>query len=65
MLGLHCCVGFSLAVASGGYSPGAGSRLLTVVFSLLWDAGSRSQGQWLQCMDLAALRHVGSSRARD
>ena len=48
-----------------GILSGAGSRLLTVAFSLLWDTGSRSQGQWLQCMDLTALRHVGSSRARD
>ena len=34
VLGLHCCAGFSLVVASGGYSPVANHRLLTVVASL-------------------------------
>ena len=34
VLGLHGCAGFSLVVASGGYSPGANHRLLTVVASL-------------------------------
>ena len=35
VLGLHCCLGFSLAVASEGYSPVAGSGFLIVVASLV------------------------------
>ena len=35
MLGLHCCVGCSLVVVSGGYSLVAVHGLLTVVASLV------------------------------
>ena len=45
MLGLHCCVGFSLVVVSRGYSS------LCVGFSLqwsfLWSTGSRVHCVWL------------------
>ena len=37
VLGLHCCSGFSLVVASGGYSLGAVHGLLIVVPSLVAD----------------------------
>ena len=33
--GLHCCVGFSLVVESGGYSLAAVRGLLTAVVSLV------------------------------
>ena len=39
VLGLHCCSGFSLAVASGGYSLGAARRLLIAVASLVAEYG--------------------------
>ena len=39
VLGPHCCMGFSLAVASRGYSLGAVHRLLIVVASLAVDHG--------------------------
>ena len=39
MLGLHCCVGFSLVVASGGYSPAAVRGLLVAVASLVSEHG--------------------------
>ena len=35
MLGLHCCAGFSLVVASGGYSLGVVRGLFIVVISLV------------------------------
>jgi len=35
MLGLHCCTGFSLVVASGGYSLVAVFRLLFAVASFV------------------------------
>ena len=35
VLGLRCCVGFSLVAASGGYPPAAVHRLLTAVASLV------------------------------
>ena len=35
VLGLHCCVGFGLAVASRGYSLDAVHRLLFAVVSLV------------------------------
>ena len=38
-LGLCCCVGFSLAVESGGYSPVAVCGLLTVGASLVVEHG--------------------------
>ena len=52
MLGLRCCMGFFLLVASGGYSLVAVLGLLIAVASL---AEHRLQGTWLQW-----LRHVGS-----
>ena len=39
VLGLRCCVGLSLAVASGGYSLAAVSELLIVVASLAAEPG--------------------------
>ena len=47
VLGLHCCVGSSPVVASGGCSPVAVCRLLTVVASyvalwLLWLKGVKA-----------------------
>ena len=39
VLGLHCCMGFSLVVASRGYSLVAVCRLLTVVASLAAEPG--------------------------
>ena len=42
MLGLHCCVGFSLAVVS--YSIVAVLRLLIAVVFLLWNMGCRAHG---------------------
>jgi len=44
MLGLHCCVGFSLVVANRGHPPAMVSRLLTAVTSLV--AEHRAQGIW-------------------
>ena len=52
MLGLRCCMGFFLLVASGGCSIVAVLGLLIAVASL---AEHRLQGMWLQW-----LRHVGS-----
>ena len=45
MLGLCCCVDFSLAVVSGGYSLAAVCRLLILVASLV--AEHRLQGAWV------------------
>ena len=39
VLGLCCCTGFSLVVASGGYSPVAVPGLLIVVASLVAEPG--------------------------
>ena len=39
VLGLHCCVGFSLVVASGGYSLNAVPGLLIVEASLVMERG--------------------------
>ena len=39
LLGIHCCVGFSLVVQSGGSSLVAAHRLLSV-----WSMGSRGRG---------------------
>ena len=50
MVGLHCCVR-----ASSGYSRWGP---LFIATSLLWSTGSR-------CLNLVALRHVGSSQTRD
>ena len=77
VLGLCCCVGFSLAVASGAWSPVAVRGLLLCGFLLqsigcraggpqkLRLPGSRTQAQQLWGMGLVALWHVGSSRIRD
>ena len=53
-LGLRCCTGFSLAVASRGYSLDAVCELLTVVASPIAEQGS-SAGRlpYLQHMDSA------------
>ena len=48
LLGLCCYEGFSLVVASRGYSPVAMHELLTVVASLSWSTGSRAWAQQLQ-----------------
>ena len=77
MLGLRCCVGFSLVAVSRGYSPAAECGLLTAVTSAaelrlqasglqwLWPVGSRVLAQELWRTGLAVLRHVGSSWTRD
>ena len=44
MLGLGCCVGFSLVVESGGYFLVVVERLLIAVVSLLWSTNSSSCG---------------------
>ena len=69
--------GFSLVVASGGYSPVAVHRLPLGWLLLLWRTGSRvhglqqvrltvswAQARWLWCTGLVP-QHVGSSRIRD
>ena len=43
-LGLHCFAGFSLSVASGGYSLAVMHTLLTVVASLIVGTGSWARG---------------------
>ena len=78
VLGLHCCTGFSLVVASGGYFFVVLLELLTEVASLvakpgsgvhglqeLWFPDSRAQAQWLWYMGLIAPRCVGSSPTGD
>ena len=44
MLGLHCYAGFSLAVASSGYSPAGVCGLLIVVASLVAECGLEGTG---------------------
>ena len=39
LLGFQCCKGFSLVVASGGYSPAVVCRLPVLVASLVADRG--------------------------
>ena len=46
VLGLHCCTGFSLAVASRGYSLVAMSELLIAVASLVAKHRLSSCGTW-------------------
>ena len=53
MLGLPCCLGFSLVVVSGGYSLVVVRRLLMAVVSLVAEHGSRACG-------LQQLQHRGS-----
>ena len=73
VLGLCCCVGFSLVAASGGHSPVVVCGLLIAVASLvaehglqsLWFPGSRAQARQLQHRGLAAPWHVGSSQTME
>ena len=78
MLGLHCCTGFSLVAASGGYSQlrcaDPSLRWLLLLRSTVSRAsvvaacglrGCCSQAQYLWHAGLVALWHVGSSRTRD
>ena len=70
ILGLGCCVGFSLVVASGGYSLAAVHGLPIAVVSLVehgleGEQASVIAAQWLWYTDLAAPQHVGSSWVRD
>ena len=59
VLGFCCCKGFSLAVASGGYSAG-------VVGGLLRIGGFLNCGAWaLGCLALVASWHAGSSWTRE
>ena len=45
VLGLHCCAGFSLVEANGGYSLVVMGRLLIAVWLLLlWSMASRALG---------------------
>ena len=53
MLGLHCCEGLSLAVASGGCSLAAVHGLLVVRASLVVEQGLQAHG-------LQQLQQVGS-----
>ena len=48
MLGLHCCVGFSLVAEGRVYSLVVVQRLLIVVASLLVGHGLSSCGMWAQ-----------------
>ena len=69
-LSLHCCVGFYLVVASGGYSLAAVHGLPIAVVSLVehgleGEQASVIAAQWLWYTDLAAPQHVGSSWVRD
>ena len=60
MLDLHCCAGFSLVAANGGYS-------LVVVLTLLIAVASRCGAWTLGYMGfgLVDVRYVGSSQPRD
>ena len=53
MLGLHCCAGFSLVVASGGYSLISVCGLLIAVASLVAEDGL--QGMWASVVDTLGL----------
>ena len=52
VLVLHCCMGFSLLVAPGGYSPVVVHRLLIAVASLTAEHGL----QGMQALAAAVLR---------
>ena len=56
MLKLHCCAGFSLAVASGGYPLGAVNGLLVAVASLVAE-----QGFWVSAVVAWALEPQAQS----
>ena len=70
VLGLHCCVGFSVAAEKGGCSLLAVCRVLLLQttrsrLTQLQLPGSRAQAGSSWRMGLAAPQHVGSSRIRD
>ena len=73
MLGLHCCTGSSLVVASKGYSLVAMHSLLIVVVSLVVEHGLKVHwlsrcGMWPQQLwytGLVALQRVKSSQTRN
>ena len=78
VLGLRCCVGFSLVVVTGGPSSlrylGVSLQWLLLLLNTgsrvhglqqLWLAGSRAQAQQLWLRGLVAVQHVGSSQIRD
>ena len=44
LLGLHCCMGFSLVTVNGGYFLVAGHKPLIAVDFLLQSTGSRAHG---------------------
>ena len=64
-VGLRCCVGFSLVVASRGYSLVAVRGFLAAVASVALVGGSRMQAQELLYLGLVAPRHVGSFWTKD
>ena len=53
VLGLHCCVGFSLVAESRSYSVAVGHRLLIVVASLA--AEHRLSGTWASVVTSSGL----------
>ena len=57
VVGLHCCRGFSLAAASGGYSLFAVLRLLIAVAFL---GEHRLQGTWAAVVSAPRLQSTGS-----
>ena len=71
VLDFHCSIGFSVVVASRGYSLDVVRRLLTVAShcgaraSVVAAMGSRAQAQKLWCTGLVGPWHVGSSQIRD
>ena len=78
MLGLRCCLGFSLIPVSGGHSlvvvcellialaaPVGEHRLWGVRASVVELPGCRAQAQQLLNMGLVAPQDVGSSQTRD
>ena len=74
MLGLCCCVGFSLVMVGRGYSLVAVRRFLITMTSLVAEhvvprhlgfSNHNKRAQYLWCMGLVALRHVGSPWTRD
>ena len=58
MLSLHCCAGFSLVSANGGYSLAAVLGLLIVVASLV--AEHELQGTWAALVLARGLSSCGS-----
>ena len=64
VLGLHCCIRFSLVVKSRDYSLVAVLGLLIAVASLVSEHRLWSAGSIVVVHQLAAPRHVGSSQTR-